>query len=480
MTIGIGLLYLWFMHLIMIKKGFSNNQNQRNRTRNKLENFESSNHDIITPLNWAQEVKAESILVVVSNAPSPSILHDEILSDRPSPILLDELSSNTPYSSILLDEMLSDAPSWNPSSVSALAYSDDTLEESVEQIFLDESDLTNHMKISNTPSSYPNLSSSSSPLISENNAASIGLESETDEDEKNSGAIIGGVAVAGAFAGAGVFLVKKFAQANAKKVAGKLLNKTENPADSNNEKQGIDQTNAMSEDEHWNDIAEAKEKIDEVREEGLEAKEKVEKFEKFMSNDSIEEGKSESDGEEKKRLPLIEQRSYRNLVHSSPLKKQRYCKDLTHNSSQEQVEFSCPESKEACGNTNEIYNELTEQVDKVKSVGSNNEMHAGRSSPCESIDGRLWGECKLKSKGKSSTMSCTERNSSTETAQEPQKNTVWEVQSNDIDEFGGIDVENASTASEENVPNLACFLDISWLNASLLDDTQGSKGADLV
>merc|ERR1719296_503465 len=131
------------------------------------------------------------------------------------------------------------------------------------------------MKISNTPSSYPNLSSSSSPLISENNATSIGLESEKDEDEKNSGAIIGGVAVAGAFAGAGVFLVKKFAQANAKKVAGKLLNKTENPADSNNEKQGIDQTNAMSEDEHWNDIAEAKEKIDEVREEGLEAKEKV-------------------------------------------------------------------------------------------------------------------------------------------------------------------------------------------------------------
>ena len=147
----------------MIKRGFSNNQNQRNRTRDKLVNFESSHHDKIILMNWAQEpgaqdVKAKSILPVVSDTPSSSISLDEIFSDAPSSIFLDEIFSNAPSSSILFDEMLSDAPSWNPSSTSALAYSNNTLEESIEQIVPDESDLTNHMEISNTPSS-----SSSSP-----------------------------------------------------------------------------------------------------------------------------------------------------------------------------------------------------------------------------------------------------------------------------------------------------------------------------
>ena len=99
---------------------------------------------------------------------------------------------------------------------------------------------------------------------------------------------------------------------------------------------------------------------------------------------------------------------------------------------------------------------MTEQADKAKSVGSQNEIHAGRSSTCESIDAP---------KGKSSIMSWTKRNSSAETAQEPQKNTVSEVQLNDIDGFRRIDADNASTASEENVPNLACFLNISCLHA---------------
>jgi len=479
----------------------------------RLVNSEPSYEKTIS-MSWAQ-VKAEPILVVGTEVPS---------------------------SSILFDESLSEVLSSNPSLTSEPTYSENVSEDANDPITVDESNLSNNTENPSTFSIDSNYTSPSSPVIVDEDKASKANEPEEPTD-KNTGGTAAAAAVGGVFAGAGLMLLKNLAEKSEMEAIKKLLNKKEKSSDSNNEKQDNDKTNAITEDEFQDDgnnFADVKEELDEAYDEMKDANEELEEFmdneddgkesKKDVSKDkedgseseedgseseedgsesdeegsesdeegseSDEEGseseedgsesdedesESESDEEQEERTPLVRQRSYRKLIHASPLVRQTSCKYLKHEMPREEAELTCPnESKYIGENKGQIHIEFPDEADEINAAGCRKGMHRDEPINYNTVNEQWWNEHKDVSKRKNSIVSWTKKTSSIEIAREPQDIPIQKMLSGNLHSYDGNDIDNVTVASEVNVPNLAHFLEMGYLDASPFDDTQYSKGADLV
>ena len=145
--------------------------------------------------------------------------------------------------------------------------------------------------------------------------------------------------------------------------------------------------------------------------------------------------------------------------------------------SREEAEQICPnESKYIGENTGQIHSEFPNEADEINATGCRKDMHRDELINYNTVNEQWWNEHKRKN----SIVSWTKKASSIEIAREPQDIPIQKMQSGNVHSYDGKDIDNVSVASEVNVPNLAHFLEMGYLDASPFDNTQYSEGADLV